>query len=269
DHHREATWKEVEDAYEGYKKFFYQYHQDNPGTTTNCYEEFLIAQGKQAKRKRPSLDKASRIVHYPEESDEGRDSLMVISPHRLKMIDDFMTENRFSLLRSPPYTGKTTLGVALRDYFLALNHEAIYVSLAGINGEEACFKKILFQDYWKEKVGFTWDEIIQWTEPTEIIIDEAQIIYRDCAPFFWGSLKEIMTNSWKNPTLRVLLLATYDPTLNSQLTPVSFGKSTFGLDTLRMTSNEFEQLLATFVERRRTLGSSAFEIPTPAYVDLH
>ncbi|CAG8453033.1 4396_t:CDS:1, partial [Paraglomus occultum] len=214
------------------------------------------------KRKQPSLDETSHMGHYPPESDEGRDSLMVISPCRLKMIDEFMTANRFSLLRSPPYTGKTTLGVVLRDYFLALNHKAVYISLAGMAGKETRFNENLFQHYWKERVGHTWDEIIRWTEPTEIIIDEAQIIYGDCAPFFWGDLKELMSTPWENITLRVLLLATYDPALNSQPSPVHF-TNTLGLDALRITSDEFERLVATFVERRRALGNEAFGIPTP------
>ncbi|CAG8719953.1 9450_t:CDS:2, partial [Ambispora leptoticha] len=45
--YQEATEKEVEDAYEAYKEFFYKYHQDNPGTTTDCYKEYLKALGKQ------------------------------------------------------------------------------------------------------------------------------------------------------------------------------------------------------------------------------
>ncbi|CAG8611528.1 12623_t:CDS:2, partial [Ambispora leptoticha] len=44
---QEPTDKEFEDAYEAYKEFFYKYHQDNPGTTTDCYKEYLKALGKQ------------------------------------------------------------------------------------------------------------------------------------------------------------------------------------------------------------------------------
>ncbi|CAG8746225.1 11021_t:CDS:1, partial [Ambispora leptoticha] len=47
---QEATKKEIEDVYEAYKEFFYKYHQDNPGATTDCYKEYLktlVKQGKQ------------------------------------------------------------------------------------------------------------------------------------------------------------------------------------------------------------------------------
>ncbi|CAG8677813.1 8051_t:CDS:2, partial [Paraglomus occultum] len=47
DYHREATWKEVEDAYEAYKGFYVKFHQDHPNATTDCYEEFLETLGNQ------------------------------------------------------------------------------------------------------------------------------------------------------------------------------------------------------------------------------
>jgi len=52
DHHREATWKEVSDAYEGYKKFFYTYRSDHPAAITDCYDEYLETLDKQGKQTR-------------------------------------------------------------------------------------------------------------------------------------------------------------------------------------------------------------------------
>ena len=48
--HPEVTGKEARAEYEKYKEFYTTYHRDNPGATTDCYAEFLIAQGKQGKR---------------------------------------------------------------------------------------------------------------------------------------------------------------------------------------------------------------------------
>jgi hypothetical protein len=45
--HREVTSKEIEDAYEEYKKFFYKYHSDHSAAITDCYKEFLKTIGKQ------------------------------------------------------------------------------------------------------------------------------------------------------------------------------------------------------------------------------
>ena len=50
--YREATGKEIRDAYGEYKDFYAKYHQDNPGATTDCYAEFLKTHGKQASNTR-------------------------------------------------------------------------------------------------------------------------------------------------------------------------------------------------------------------------
>ena len=43
-----ATFEQTEDAYKEYQDFYVKYHRDNPGATTNCYEEYLrTKQGKQ------------------------------------------------------------------------------------------------------------------------------------------------------------------------------------------------------------------------------
>ena len=47
--HRGATGKEERAEYEKYKDFYAKYHQDNPGATTDCYEEYLKT--KQGKRR--------------------------------------------------------------------------------------------------------------------------------------------------------------------------------------------------------------------------
>ncbi|CAG8811126.1 12493_t:CDS:2, partial [Racocetra persica] len=70
---------------------------------------------------------------YPTESKEGRDSLMIISGERLKTISNFVKNNHIGLLRSPPSSGKSTLGQVLRDYFDSLNYDSIYISLAEIS----------------------------------------------------------------------------------------------------------------------------------------
>ncbi|CAJ0753203.1 24443_t:CDS:1, partial [Entrophospora sp. SA101] len=42
----------------------------------------------------------------PEELEEGRDGLTVITPKRLKRITEFMVDSKITLLRSPPSSGK-------------------------------------------------------------------------------------------------------------------------------------------------------------------
>lgn len=204
------------------------------------------------------------VSSYPLESEEGRDSFMAISSYRLERIHDHLKANYISLLRSPPYTGKTTFAYALRDYLVHLNYQALYINLAGMDGSMARYDDKLFQDYWQAKVGFTWDELTECKSPTYVIVDEAQIIYGDCVPLFWGYLKEFLSNPNKNHNLRVLMVASYDPRIGSLRTPMQFTNA-LGLDALRLTLDELQQLTATFVEQRQRqdLCSESFTIPVP------
>ena len=210
-------------------------------------------------RQLPAAFNSARRTDYPLWSDEGRNSIMAIAKSRLESIHQHLDAHRVSLLRSPPYTGKTTFIQALQEHCLDLNHQAIYISLAGIQHSEARYDPQLFQDYWRKMVGHTWDEITTCTKRTYVFIDEAHIIYNNCVPFFWGFLKVYMSNPKMNDNLRVLLVASYDPTLNFLLTPIQFTNA-LGLDTLRLTFAEFQDLTAKYVTQRQGLGSTSFTI---------
>ena len=36
------------------------------------------------------------------------------------------------------------------------NHEALYISMAGIHGRKALHDNDSFDEYWKKEVGYTW-----------------------------------------------------------------------------------------------------------------
>ncbi|KAF8454735.1 hypothetical protein BGX38DRAFT_1267665 [Terfezia claveryi] len=201
-------------------------------------------------------------LSYPSDSDEGPDSMVIISPDRMKFIEQYMMDHRFVLIRSPPYSGKSTLGQWIRDSLISRGHRAYYISLAGIQGEDALFNKEHFQRFWQTRIGYTWDEISASEDSMSlsIIIDEAQVIYGNAAPFFWGSLKGLMSDTKKNAFLRIILLASYDPFMIQQISPISF-LYTLGLDALRLRRDEFNELVERFVEHRHTIGSPNFEIP--------
>ncbi|CAG8586734.1 14652_t:CDS:2, partial [Cetraspora pellucida] len=206
-----------------------------------------------------------RRYEYPTESEEGRDSLMIISGERLKTISDFVENNHIGLLRSPPSSGKSTLGQVLRDYFDSLNYDSIYISLAGINGKQAIYDEELFENFWKEKVGRTWTEISKRKEATYVFIDEIQVIYGNGAPFFWGRVKELLSSEEykhkSNPqNLRMLLLGTYHPTLDPQMTPVEFHHA-LGLNVLLLKWEEFQHLVKNYIQLHITQGSPLFKIP--------
>ncbi|KAF8447049.1 hypothetical protein BGX38DRAFT_1142993 [Terfezia claveryi] len=75
---------------------------------------------------------STQPLSYPVDSDEGPDSMVIISPDRMKFIEQYMTDHRFVLIRSPPYSGKSTLRQWIRDSLISQGHKAYYISFAGI-----------------------------------------------------------------------------------------------------------------------------------------
>lgn len=187
---------------------------------------------------------------------------MVISPERLKKISDFVENNKIGLLRSPPSSGKSTLGQVLRDRFDSSGHDSIYISLAGIHGKEAIYNEKLFNDFWHEQVGITWTEISKSKKTTYVIVDEVQVIYGDGAPFFWGTLKGLLSSEGYNlgQNLRFLFLGTYHPTLDLRISPIEFRHS-LGLNDLLLGWEEINQLTKNFVQLHMVQGSHLFKVP--------
>jgi hypothetical protein len=46
------------------------------------------------------------------------------------------------------------------------NHEALYISMAGIHGRKALHDNDSFDEYWKKEVGYTWYQIV----PTSLLM---------------------------------------------------------------------------------------------------
>jgi hypothetical protein len=194
----------------------------------------------------------------PDETDEGRDKLMAISPERLDLIIRFVENNKISILRSPLSSGKSALGQYLQEYFSNHNYDSIYISLAGINGTQAMYDEGLFEDFWTAEVGSSWEKISECKNATYLFIDEIQVIYGDRAPFFWGKVKSLMSN-YGNKNLKILFLGVYHPMFSDQLTPVQF-KHALDLNNLLLKREELQQLVANYIQYHITLGSPLFNI---------
>ncbi|CAI2194398.1 2423_t:CDS:2, partial [Funneliformis geosporum] len=124
------------------------------------------------------------------ESKEGHDSLISISGNRLDEIIKFVEMNRVGLLRSPPSSGKTTLGQTLQDYFS--NCGSFYISLAGLGSRKQITEEY-FENFWRNEVGCSWTEISDNTGTIYVFIDEIQVICGNRADYFWaeGELKDL------------------------------------------------------------------------------
>nr|CAG8605255.1 1991_t:CDS:2 [Entrophospora candida] len=127
---------------------------------------------------------------YPEETEDGRDSLMVMDPEHLKIFVDYMESHPVGLVCSPPHSGKTTLGMQLHKHYLTNNYNTVYISLATLESNPHAHSYEGFNEFWMSKTDSSWTSISSSIVPTRIIVDEAQVIY-DNAGFFWGTLKEL------------------------------------------------------------------------------
>ncbi|CAJ0761878.1 8737_t:CDS:10 [Entrophospora sp. SA101] len=194
---------------------------------------------------------------YPEESEEGRDSLAVISDERLKWITKLIESNQITLLHSPPSSGKSTLGQLLQDFFENCGNDSIYITLAGISGKAEIHDENLFDKFWKNEVHYTLTEISKWEKTIYAFIDEIQIIYNDGTPFFWGTLKALLS---RHQNIHIILLGTYQPSHYHLATPIQIS-NTLGLNALLLTWDETKWLIMNYIQRHAILGSPSFNIP--------
>jgi hypothetical protein len=191
---------------------------------------------------------------------EGADTLFTISPSRLLKLSKFVTKRPVSLLRSPPRSGKTALSYVLEAYFRAQGHEVKRISLLGFNPPRTLTKKefkrklnIFLQDR-QRQAGFsgllTWKELLRHN--AYIIIDETQKLYYEdtdndkWADGFWDPLKSLQGNEAGVRT-RVLLMGAYGEPRGKVSTPMEFPpKDAKGLPHLRLTREEFDELVKKY-----------------------
>ncbi|CAG8648725.1 10516_t:CDS:10, partial [Ambispora leptoticha] len=193
---------------------------------------------------------------------ESADKLAFISNDRLASFDQWMTKNPFSLLRSPPASGKTTLASLLQQYLTSLGRTVVHISMLSMQELITDMDAVAFDAFWKFHAGLTWTDCTTCESPINVLIDEAQILYGGVS-FFWTALKRLMNPRFTNPYLRVLLSMYGDAGVVtdtiSTATPIEFS-ATLGLDDLRMTRDEYDQLVTKFIE------ASVFPILIPSKV---
>ncbi|CAG8676546.1 3725_t:CDS:2, partial [Paraglomus brasilianum] len=117
-------------------------------------------------------------------SGEGADGLATIPDEHLACFDAWMSENPVGLLQSPLFSGKTMLIELLTE------------------------------------AGISWSSCVNTEVQTDILVDEAQILYRH-APWFWSCLKILIQG--KNSLMCVLLVSMYgELSGNCVGTPITF-----------------------------------------------
>ncbi|PKB96184.1 hypothetical protein RhiirA5_435304 [Rhizophagus irregularis] len=129
-----------------------------------------------------------------------------------------LCKERIILIRSPPMTGKTSLGQLLETRLLQLdevqNGSARVFRISLIWMENLIDPKWTFAEGFEKLMKITWDEFLQQCGHTKtyLIIDEVQKIYRQAnqephhgGNAFWHAFKRIM----QNLQLFIVALASY------------------------------------------------------------
>ncbi|CAG8658554.1 9205_t:CDS:1, partial [Paraglomus occultum] len=118
----------------------------------------------------------------------GLDSLVVISEEHLFEFDREWHQHKINLLCSPPASGKTTFAKRFKLYTKDNSCVVWHISMTHVSDIPSTMEnKDSFNAAWKKFAGETWTNCLHSTEPTDILIDEAQMLY-DKAPFFWNDI---------------------------------------------------------------------------------
>ncbi|KAF0523217.1 crinkler family protein [Gigaspora margarita] len=186
--------------------------------------------------------------------------LMIISEERLTEFDQLWDQHKINLLSSPPASGKTIFAKRFELYSKNKAHVARRISMINLcMFPGAMEKQDIFDVYWKEHVGETWTNCLRSVTPTDILIDEVQILYGG-ANFFWHKIKTLQDNP--NHNLRVMLIDR--PTvIGCDYIPIEF-EHALGMEQLRLKRTEYDELVEKFIEV--VYANESYKLTIPADV---
>jgi len=174
-------------------------------------------------------------------------------------------------IRSPPFSGKTTLRVLLANW-CSVHYPTLrvfHVSLLNFRLEDTCTEQAAVQwnSDWQHWVyeGVTqhgntsWDQMLALSgpggQPVLVLIDEAQLAYRYTSQFhFWRVVKAALGNDTSS-RLAFILFATSSVSHNSSMPmPLQFpAENTLSFEDLRLRADERKVI---FDQASRSFGHS-------------
>ncbi|KAL6044349.1 Penicillin acylase family protein [Balamuthia mandrillaris] len=183
-------------------------------------------------------------------SGEGVNLLNPVITHRTNTCDSILSELSYykaGLVRAPPYSGKTSLAILLRERL-------------SLQGKYTVFAVSMLA--WAERSGSVEKTLEHWLPPidswpfrtnTVIIIDEAQLLYPLGSNHpFWRTIKMIQQNA--QGSCYVLLIASYGERVPANTdgspasTPISFSYSP-ALELVSLTKAEYDEFLDNYSKK--------------------
>jgi hypothetical protein len=152
------------------------------------------------------------------------------------------------LVRSPPFSGKTSLAELYLHYVKAARGEAaVLVSFLGLR-DPGCL-----DEFWKRECrGVSWEAHFQSTTRITVILDEAQFIYTlGQGHPFWNAVQLAMTRrDFKTTQARVLVFAAHgerprEGAPEFATTPIAFPRK-LDMKHMMFSRAEFDDVMARY-----------------------
>jgi len=181
---------------------------------------------------------------FPRNSGEGlwvNDPIISYREQTCRKIYDIITQEGIVLLRSPPFTGKTSIVSLLHHYISGIGVKTYWISCLSFQED--------LDELFRRKINMSFKEIVQTKEKTILLIDEAQILYfLGQNHEFWRIIKELQQSS--NQYLNILFVASYGEAPMSvggtvYGTPVVF-KSYLDISTMYFSEGEANEMIQSF-----------------------
>jgi hypothetical protein len=178
------------------------------------------------------------------------DPTVVMREDKCKAVFSALSTQPVRLVRSPPGSGKTSLGTLLKHFAARAGHK---VQVLDMNRWRSSSRKPL-EEFWKARTGVDMDEALdpEQGEQRTFIIDEAQLLYNLGQDHpFWRALKAVNASTAeaprRAPRVQVLLLAVYGLRARADQvgTPIEI-PSAFSMSLLRLDPTEVKAFFGAY-----------------------
>jgi hypothetical protein len=185
-----------------------------------------------------------------------------------------LEQKKVILVQAPPYSGKTSLAQLLENHLVVNSLKLLRVIRISLLWGLVVGKKCEYDTFgkvWKRIVGVEWHKWVEQCEkiPSILIIDEAQMIYRDknnanesmkntgTAVEFWDTIKLCLQGSMN---LNVIMFAAYgyDTSSAGLSIPVYIpSKNSIGFKEIKFTYKELEAYTNDYCNKNFGLSSDS------------
>lgn len=156
-----------------------------------------------------------------------------------------MLLHRIALVRSPPFSGKTSFCQLMQDYIQQHHHDTIVPIFLRF---DLFSEGIDFRQYLLNVCGVDPDSLFRGEPKKFVLVDETQVIYSLGNDWFWNNIKRAMGDESSNI---FLFFASYGDRPDTKnpfgVTPVTFDHQ-YHLDVLKYERDEFAEYIKLFSE---------------------